>query len=92
LIKKEFKSTFTTKQVEFEPSKEKENSKKQKVGIFFSGGPAAGGHNVITGLFDYLKSQNEENQLIGFLMGPIGLKTTLTHTHRLNEKELRYIE
>jgi pyrophosphate--fructose-6-phosphate 1-phosphotransferase len=44
-----------------------------KVGVVFSGGQAAGGHNVITGLFDALKGLHHECQLIGFLDGPSGI-------------------
>lgn len=38
-----------------------------KVGVVLSGGPAAGGHNVISGLFRHLKSLNPASQLFGFL-------------------------
>lgn len=48
-------------------------SKTLKVGVVLSGGQAAGGHNVITGLFDGLKKLNGESQLIGFLGGPSGI-------------------
>ena len=58
-------------------SKEK---KAQKVGVLFSGGQAAGGHNVVTGLFDALGAKN----LIGFLNGPKGL---LENKHKILEKE-----
>jgi len=44
-----------------------------RVGVFFSGGPAAGGHNVITGLFDALKQIHGESRLFGFLNGPQGV-------------------
>jgi diphosphate-dependent phosphofructokinase len=44
-----------------------------KVGVILSGGQAPGGHNVIAGLFDGLKSLNSSNQLYGFLGGPGGL-------------------
>ncbi|PKP11636.1 MAG: diphosphate--fructose-6-phosphate 1-phosphotransferase [Bacteroidetes bacterium HGW-Bacteroidetes-4] len=44
-----------------------------KVGVILSGGQAPGGHNVIAGLFDGLKSLNEESKLYGFLGGPSGL-------------------
>ncbi|MCB1109682.1 MAG: 6-phosphofructokinase, partial [Chlamydiia bacterium] len=44
-----------------------------KVGVVLSGGQAAGGHNVITGLFDALKTFHPESQLIGFLNGPSGI-------------------
>ena len=44
-----------------------------KVGVVLSGGQAAGGHNVIAGLFDALKSFHHESVLYGFLNGPIGV-------------------
>ena len=44
-----------------------------RVGVFFSGGPAPGGHNVITGLFDALRKWNSKSTAVGFLDGPIGL-------------------
>ncbi|MBI2844238.1 MAG: diphosphate--fructose-6-phosphate 1-phosphotransferase [Armatimonadetes bacterium] len=43
------------------------------VGVVLSGGQAPGGHNVIAGLFDALKSANEESRLFGFLKGPGGV-------------------
>ncbi|HCG51706.1 MAG TPA: diphosphate--fructose-6-phosphate 1-phosphotransferase, partial [Lentisphaeria bacterium] len=36
-------------------------------------GQAPGGHNVIAGLFDGLKSLNPESRLYGFKGGPSGL-------------------
>lgn len=48
-------------------------SRKRQIGVVFSGGPAPGGHNVIAGLFDALKSFNEESRLFGFILGPDGL-------------------
>ncbi|MBF8263252.1 MAG: pFP-BETA [Parachlamydiales bacterium] len=44
-----------------------------KVGVLFSGGQAAGGHNVISGLYDGLIQIHPKNQLLGFLDGPAGL-------------------
>lgn len=44
-----------------------------RVGVFFSGGQAAGGHNVVTGLFDALKKMHPESVLFGFLDGPGGI-------------------
>eukprot|EP01062_Namystynia_karyoxenos_P046084 TRINITY_DN343_c0_g1_i2.p1 TRINITY_DN343_c0_g1~~TRINITY_DN343_c0_g1_i2.p1 ORF type:complete len:1158 (+),score=465.27 TRINITY_DN343_c0_g1_i2:89-3475(+) len=44
-----------------------------RVGIIFSGGPAPGGHNVIAGLYDFLKDRNQDSVLLGFLDGPDGL-------------------
>lgn len=42
-------------------------------GVILSGGQAPGGHNVIAGLFDGLKSINPDSKLYGFLKGPDGL-------------------
>ncbi|MFO8065199.1 MAG: diphosphate--fructose-6-phosphate 1-phosphotransferase [Spirochaetota bacterium] len=44
-----------------------------KVGVVLSGGQAPGGHNVITGLLDALKSAHEDSRLFGFLNGPSGI-------------------
>ncbi|MES2344981.1 MAG: diphosphate--fructose-6-phosphate 1-phosphotransferase [Chlamydiota bacterium] len=44
-----------------------------RVGVVFSGGQAAGGHNVIAGLFDALKKLDSESCLFGFLNGPNGI-------------------
>lgn len=54
-------------------SKEKKEHQKQRVGVIFSGGQAAGGHNVIIGLFDALKKLHPGSELYGFLSGPDGL-------------------
>ena len=43
------------------------------VGVILSGGQAPGGHNVIAGLFDGIKSLNPASRLFGFLKGPDGL-------------------
>ena len=43
------------------------------VAVILSGGQAPGGHNVIAGLFDGLKSLNPESKLYGFKGGPSGL-------------------
>lgn len=48
-------------------------SKSLIVGVLLSGGPAPGGHNVISGLFDGLKRGSPKSRLIGFKGGPGGL-------------------
>ena len=45
----------------------------RNIGVFFSGGPAPGGHNVIAGLYDEVKKYNSASKLFGFLSGPDGL-------------------
>lgn len=44
-----------------------------RVGAVFSGGQAAGGHNVIAGLHDALKRIHPDSVLYGFLDGPSGI-------------------
>lgn len=44
-----------------------------RVGCVLSGGQASGGHNVIVGIYDYIKRINKNSQLFGFLKGPIGI-------------------
>lgn len=46
---------------------------KLRIGCLFSGGPAPGGHNVLSGLFDFLQRRNSDSELLGFLGGPSGL-------------------
>ncbi|MBA3238931.1 MAG: diphosphate--fructose-6-phosphate 1-phosphotransferase [Parachlamydiaceae bacterium] len=52
---------------------QKIGGKPLRVGVFFSGGQAPGGHNVITGLYDALQKYHPESSLFGFLGGPSGL-------------------
>ncbi len=44
-----------------------------RVGALFSGGQAAGGHNVLSGLYDALKAIHPDSRLIGLIGGPKGL-------------------
>ena len=71
-IKALFPNTYGLPVVEFLPA-DSENKKSINVGIILSGGQAPGGHNVISGLYDGVKSLNKGNKLYGFLMGPGGL-------------------
>ena len=72
-IKKLFPNTYGLPVVEFEedpnPTRVEEPF---NVGIILSGGQAPGGHNVVSGIFDGIKSLNRECRLYGFLMGPAG--------------------
>ena len=71
-IKALFPNTYGMPVVEFVPGEAAEYPQ-FNVGIILSGGQAPGGHNVISGLFDGVKSLNPANKLYGFLMGPGGL-------------------
>lgn len=44
-----------------------------RVGCVLSGGQAPGGHNVIVGIYDYIKRRHPNSQLFGFLNGPHGI-------------------
>ena len=72
-IQRLFPNTYGLPIVEFETD---ENPKRVEepfnVGIILSGGQAPGGHNVVSGIFDGIKSLNKESRLYGFLMGPSG--------------------
>lgn len=72
-IKKLFPNTYGMPVVEFETNDKPERVEEPfNVGIILSGGQAPGGHNVVSGIFDGIKSLNKECRLYGFLMGPSG--------------------
>ena len=72
-IKNLFPNTYGMPIITFEKSNEIKNYPAINVGVILSGGQAPGGHNVIAGLFDGLKSANEGSRLYGFILGPKGL-------------------
>lgn len=72
-IKELFPHTYGMPVVEFERDENPTRVEEPfNVGIILSGGQAPGGHNVVSGIFDGLKTLNKENRLYGFLMGPAG--------------------
>ena len=68
-----FPNTYGKKEITFQKGQNTSVAKIQKVGVILSGGQAPGGHNVVCGLYDALKSTNPENELYGFKGGPSGL-------------------
>jgi diphosphate--fructose-6-phosphate 1-phosphotransferase len=44
-----------------------------RVACVLSGGQAPGGHNVIAGIYDYIKKVHVDSVLIGFMDGPAGI-------------------
>lgn len=73
-IKAQFPLTYEPKKISVIRSKEAAPDKKvRKIGVILSGGPAPGGHNIISGLYDALKTLNEKNELYGFIGGPDGI-------------------
>ena len=71
-IKALFPNTYGMPVITFEAGEAKELPA-FNVGVILSGGQAPGGHNVISGLFDGVKSLNPANKLYGFIRGPGGL-------------------
>ncbi|MCQ2207537.1 MAG: diphosphate--fructose-6-phosphate 1-phosphotransferase [Paludibacteraceae bacterium] len=72
-IKELFPNTYGMPVVTFEEAAAKLSMGDFNVGVILSGGQAPGGHNVISGLFDGIKSMNKNGKLYGFLGGPSGL-------------------
>ncbi len=72
-IKALFSNTYGKPVVTFKVSGSSKASEAKNVGVILSGGQAPGGHNVIAGLYDALKSANPANKLYGFLGGPSGI-------------------
>ncbi|CAE7894545.1 PFP-BETA2 [Symbiodinium microadriaticum] len=76
VIKRLFPQTSDTPLVEFEAGATQEHGEVPvKVGVVLSGGQAPGGHNVIAGIFDGIKSWHKDSTMIGFLDGPHGIFT-----------------
>ena len=72
-IKQLFPNTYGLPVITFEHTDAAQPAEQMNVGVILSGGQAPGGHNVISGIFDGVKSLNPQNKLYGFLMGPGGL-------------------
>lgn len=71
-IKELFPNTYGMPVIEFVEG-EAQQLPPFNVGVILSGGQAPGGHNVISGLFDGIKSLNADSKLYGFILGPGGL-------------------
>ena len=72
-IKALFQNVYGKPIAKFETTGKDLSTEAKNVGVILSGGQAPGGHNVIAGLFDALKTANKENKLFGFLGGPSGI-------------------
>ena len=66
-----FKATYGAPELTFTDGSDA-STEVINVGVILSGGQAPGGHNVIAGIFDGMKSLNENNKVYGFLGGPGG--------------------
>ena len=79
-VKEEIKALFpkahAVQYVELQPGEPTTESKSPlRIGVVLSGGQAPGGHNVIMGVFDFIKRHHPNSQLFGFLDGPRGIFT-----------------
>ncbi|TXT49426.1 MAG: diphosphate/fructose-6-phosphate1-phosphotransfe rase [Spirochaetes bacterium] len=72
-LKRIFEHSFGKPAMKFGSGENIFAAKPLQVGVLLSGGPAPGGHNVISGLFDGLKKGSNASRLIGFKGGPSGL-------------------
>lgn len=80
-----FPNTADQPTVSFAPEKVVAIHQPKRVGVVLSGGQAAGGHNVIAGLYDALKKLHPDSVLFGFLDGPKGIieNSTIEITSKL---------
>eukprot|EP00252_Welwitschia_mirabilis_P011876 TRINITY_DN2638_c0_g2_i1.p1 TRINITY_DN2638_c0_g2~~TRINITY_DN2638_c0_g2_i1.p1 ORF type:complete len:566 (-),score=118.83 TRINITY_DN2638_c0_g2_i1:423-2120(-) len=74
-IAKLFPNLYGQPSVQLKPSDTPalNSDEKLNIGVVLSGGQAPGGHNVIAGLFDYIKSNTKDSKLFGFRGGPAGI-------------------
>ncbi|XP_009356464.2 pyrophosphate--fructose 6-phosphate 1-phosphotransferase subunit beta [Pyrus x bretschneideri] len=74
-IAKLFPNVFGQPSALLEPSDSDSGlpEQKLKIGVVLSGGQAPGGHNVISGIFDYLQDRAKGSTMYGFRGGPAGI-------------------
>ncbi|KAI7744896.1 hypothetical protein M8C21_009273 [Ambrosia artemisiifolia] len=72
-IAKLFPSLYGQPSAMLVPSESTEPGTPLKIGVVLSGGQAPGGHNVISGIFDYLQERCKGSTMYGFRGGPAGI-------------------
>ncbi len=72
-VAKLFPENYGKPKLTFTPSPREQLNAPINVGVILSGGQAPGGHNVIAGIFDGIKSLHPQSRLFGFLGGPSGV-------------------
>ena len=71
-----FPKTYGKPTLSFEAADEDEvPARPLRVGVVLSGGQAPGGHNVIAGIFDFIKRFHADSVMVGFKNGPHGIFT-----------------
>ncbi len=73
MLQGHFPNTFGRPAVNFEQGASAASHHPLRIGVVLSGGQAAGGHNVITGLYDAMQKLHPDSQLFGFVGGPSGI-------------------
>src|SRR5574343_339926 len=70
-IKEKYPLISEIQYVEFQPTDEVSATdiSPLRIGVVLSGGQAPGGHNVIMGIYDYIKRHHASSQVFGFLSG-----------------------
>ena len=71
-IRELFPATYGAPVVNFEVG-DVQDVRPLNIGVVLSGGQAPGGHNVIAGVYDGVKSASDKSHVIGFIGGPSGL-------------------
>jgi len=71
-----FPHTYGLPMISFTGGTGKQTPSPRKVGVILSGGQAPGGHNVIAGLYDAVRTLSSAGQVYGFRGGPSGLLTS----------------
>jgi diphosphate-dependent phosphofructokinase len=74
-IEKWFPKTYGKARIHLTPATGESPAQRKplKVAVVLSGGQAAGGHNVISGIYDFIKKYSPDSELFGFMDGPQGI-------------------
>lgn len=84
-IEKAFPKTYGLPRISLKPDADATQKAAQvkpiRVAVVLSGGQAPGGHNVIAGVYDYVKRLHPDSVLIGFMDGPQGVLCVLLPLH-----------
>ena len=75
-IKKLFPNTYGMPLIEFVPGEESAN-RKMNVGVILSGGQAPGGHNVICGIFETLRTRSMASSWVLAVLLTISISSSL---------------
>ncbi|MCB1134686.1 MAG: diphosphate--fructose-6-phosphate 1-phosphotransferase [Chlamydiia bacterium] len=72
-IKRLFPKTYGQPRQRFVSEPDRVSASPLRIGLVLSGGQAAGGHNVIAGIFDAVQELDPRSVVYGFLGGPSGI-------------------